>query len=118
MGTLSRKRLLSLTCFVFSGQNVRSGKFKDLKYSENVNFAGTNNFESILEYPGAARRAEFASQMRLKDSHVTRRVATVGICSVCMRLNYREISHLFALILPCGPIEILLKMYLLSQNIQ
>ena len=48
VGALSQKRSLSLTCFVFAGQNVHSGKFKHLKYSENVNFAGTNNVDSIL----------------------------------------------------------------------
>ena len=49
VGALSQKRSLSLTCFVFAGQNVHSEKFKHLKYSENVNFAGTNNVDSILE---------------------------------------------------------------------
>ena len=49
VGGLSQKRSLSLTCFVFAGQNVHSGKFKHLKYSENVNFAGTNNVDSILD---------------------------------------------------------------------
>ena len=44
-----QKRLLSETCFVFAGQSVHSGKFKHLKYSEHVNFAGTNNVDSILE---------------------------------------------------------------------
>ena len=48
VGTLSRKRLLSLPCFIFAGQNVHSGKFKHLKYSENVNFVGTNNVKFIL----------------------------------------------------------------------
>ena len=48
VGALSQKRVLSLTCFVFAGQNVHSGKFKHLKYSKNVNFAGTNNVDSIL----------------------------------------------------------------------
>ena len=48
MGAVSQKRLLSSTCFVIAGQSFHSGKFKHLKYSENVNFAGTNNFESIL----------------------------------------------------------------------
>ena len=50
VGALSQKRSLSLTCFVFAGQNVHSGKFKHLKYSENVNFAGTNNVDSILVF--------------------------------------------------------------------
>ena len=45
---LSQKRLLSLTCFVFACQNILSGKFKHLKYSQNVNFTGTNNVDSIL----------------------------------------------------------------------
>ena len=48
MGALSQKRSLSLTCFVFAGQNVHSGKFKHLKYSENVKFSGTNSIDSIL----------------------------------------------------------------------
>ena len=48
VGALSQKRSLSLTCFVFACQNFHSGKFKHLKYSENVKFAGTNNFEYIL----------------------------------------------------------------------
>ena len=49
VGALSQKRSLSLTCFVFAGQNVCSGKIKHLKYSENVNFEGTNNVDSIFE---------------------------------------------------------------------
>ena len=48
VGALSQKRSLSLTCFVFAGQNVHSGKFKHLKHSENVNFSGTNIVDSIL----------------------------------------------------------------------
>ena len=48
MGTLSPKRLLSLSCFVFAGQNVHSGIFKHLKYSENDKFSGTNSIDSIL----------------------------------------------------------------------
>ena len=48
VGALSQKRSLSLTCFVFAGQNVHSRKFKHLRYSENVNFARTNYFESFL----------------------------------------------------------------------
>ena len=48
VGALSQKRSLSLTCFVFAGQNVHSGKFKHLKYSENVKFSGTNSIDSIL----------------------------------------------------------------------
>ena len=47
VGALSQKRLLSLTCFVFGGQNVYSGKFKYLKYSENDKFSGTNSVDSI-----------------------------------------------------------------------
>ena len=50
MGALSQKRSLSLTCFVFAGQNVHSGKFKHLKYSENVKFSGTNSIDSILKH--------------------------------------------------------------------
>ena len=48
VGGLSQKRSLSLTCFVFAGQNVHSGKFKHLKYSENDKFSGTNSVDSIL----------------------------------------------------------------------
>ena len=48
VGALSQKRLLSLTCFVFAGQNVHSGKFKHLKFSENDKFSGTNSIDSIL----------------------------------------------------------------------
>ena len=48
VGALSQKRSLSLTCFVFAGQNVHSGKFKHLKYSENDKFSGTNSVDSIL----------------------------------------------------------------------
>ena len=48
VGAVSQKRLRSETCFVFAGKSVHSGKFKHLKYSENVNFAGTNNVDSIL----------------------------------------------------------------------
>ena len=40
VGALSQKRSLSLTCFVFAGQNVHSGKFKHLKYSEMTSFQG------------------------------------------------------------------------------
>ena len=35
---------------VLSGQSIHSGKFKHLKYSENVKFTGTNYIDSILEY--------------------------------------------------------------------
>ena len=49
VGELLQKRLLSLTCFVFAGQSIHSGKSKHLKYSKNVIFAGTNKFDSILE---------------------------------------------------------------------
>ena len=49
VGAISQKRWPSETCFVFAGQNVNSGKFKHLKYSENVNFEGTNNVDFILE---------------------------------------------------------------------
>ena len=48
VGALSQKRLLSLTCFVFAGQNIHSGKFKHIKYSENDKFSGTNSVDSIL----------------------------------------------------------------------
>ena len=48
VGAISQKRWPSETCFVFAGQNVNSGKFKHLKYSENVKFAGTNYIDSIL----------------------------------------------------------------------
>ena len=49
VGAVSQKRSLSLTCFVFAGQNVHSGKFKHLKFSENDKFSGTNSIDSILE---------------------------------------------------------------------
>ena len=49
VGAISQKRWPSETCFVFAGQNVNSGKFKHLKYSENVKFTGTNYIDSILE---------------------------------------------------------------------
>ena len=45
---VSQKRSLSKTCFVFTGQIVHGGKFKHLIYSENFNFPGTNNVESII----------------------------------------------------------------------
>ena len=48
VGALSQKRSLSLTCFVFAGQDVHSGKFKHLKFSENDKFSGTNSVDSIL----------------------------------------------------------------------
>ena len=53
VGALSQKRSLSLTCFVFAGQNVHSGKFKHLKYSENDKFSGTNSVDSILGFLSA-----------------------------------------------------------------
>ena len=46
VGAVSQKRSLSENCFVFAGQSIHSGKFKHLKYSENVNFAGTTNVDS------------------------------------------------------------------------
>ena len=49
VGAISQKRWPSETCFVFAGQNVNSGKFKHLKYSENVKFTGTNYIDSILD---------------------------------------------------------------------
>ena len=51
VSAVSQKRLLSQTCFVFPSQGVHSGKFKHIKYSENVNFAGTTNVDSILSNP-------------------------------------------------------------------
>ena len=49
MGAVSQERLLSSTCFVIAGQSIYLySKFKHLKYSENVNFTGTNSIESIL----------------------------------------------------------------------
>ena len=48
-GALSQKRSVSLTCFILTSQNVHSGRFKHFKYSENVNFEGTNSVDSILE---------------------------------------------------------------------
>ena len=50
VGAVSQNRSLSSTCFVIVGQTVHSGKFKHLKYSENVNFEGTNSVDSILEF--------------------------------------------------------------------
>ena len=50
VGAVSLKRSLSWTCSVFAGQSVNSRKFKHLKYSENVNFAGTNKVDSSLAY--------------------------------------------------------------------
>ena len=50
VGAISQKRWPSETCFVFAGQNVNSGKFKHLKYSENVKFTGTNYIDSILTF--------------------------------------------------------------------
>ena len=47
VGAISQKRLLSLTCFFFAGQSVHSGKFKHLRYSENVSFEGKNSVDSI-----------------------------------------------------------------------
>ena len=48
VGAVSQKRSLSSTCFVIAGQSIHSGKFKHLKYSENVNFEETSNVVSIL----------------------------------------------------------------------
>ena len=48
-GYLISKEIALLNFFVFAGQNVHSGKFKHLKYSENVKFSGTNSIDSILE---------------------------------------------------------------------
>ena len=48
VGAVSQMRSLSSTCFVIAGQSIHSGKFKHLKYSENVNFKGTNSADSIL----------------------------------------------------------------------
>ena len=53
VGAISQKRWPSETCFVFAGQNVNSGKFKHLKYSENVKFTGTNYIDSILVNSGS-----------------------------------------------------------------
>ena len=64
VGTLSQKRLLFLTCFVFAGQNVHSGKFKHITYSENVNFAGTNDVDSILVLRQRDYKSGFGSTIR------------------------------------------------------
>ena len=48
VGAVSQKRSLSKTCFVFAGQIVHSGKFKHIKYSENIKLSGTNSIDSIL----------------------------------------------------------------------
>ena len=45
VGAVSQKRLLSSTFFVIASHRE---KFKHLKYSENVNFEGTNSVDSIL----------------------------------------------------------------------
>ena len=50
VGVVSQKRSFSSTCFVLSGQSINSGKFKHLKYSENVNFEGKNSVDSILTF--------------------------------------------------------------------
>ena len=61
VGALSRKRSLSLTCFVFAGQNVHSGKFKHLKFFENDKFSQTNSVDSILEWFLSFTQSEFLS---------------------------------------------------------
>ena len=48
-GYLISKEIALLNFFVFAGQNVHSGKFEHLKFSENDKIIGTNNFVSILE---------------------------------------------------------------------
>ena len=73
VGAVSQNRSLSSTCFVVAGQSIYSGKFK---YSENVNFAGTNNFESTLVLPTLSQS--------LKNSCKRRpyRFSAVSICLV------------------------------------
>ena len=48
VAAVSQKRSLSSTSFNTAGHSIHSGKFKYLKYSENVNFAGINSTDSIL----------------------------------------------------------------------
>ena len=48
VGIVSQKRLFFSTGFVIAGQSIQSGKFKHLKYFENVNFEETSNVVSIL----------------------------------------------------------------------
>jgi len=50
LGAVSQNRSLPSTCIVIAGQSIPSGKFKHLKYSENVNFEGTNSVDSILMF--------------------------------------------------------------------
>ena len=47
VGVVSQNGSLSSTCFFIAGQSIHSRKFKHLKYSENVNFEGTNSVDSI-----------------------------------------------------------------------
>ena len=50
VGAVSQITLLSSNCFVIADQSIHSRKFKDTKYSVNVNFEGTNNSDvSILD---------------------------------------------------------------------
>ena len=63
VGAISQKRWPSETCFVFAGQNVNSGKFKHLKYSENVKFTGTNYIDSILPISAFVTGARFAANL-------------------------------------------------------
>jgi len=48
VGAVSQKRFSPKLVLFFRSLNIHSGKFKHLKYFENVKFAGTNNIESIL----------------------------------------------------------------------
>ena len=48
VGAVSQKRSLFSTCFVLAGQSIHSGKFKHLRYSENVKFEETNSVDSTL----------------------------------------------------------------------
>ena len=42
LGVVSQKRLLTSSYFVIAGQRVHSGKLKQIKYAENVNFERTD----------------------------------------------------------------------------
>ena len=50
-GCLISKEIALLNFFFIAGQSNHSGKFKHLKYSENVNFEGTSSVDSILIPP-------------------------------------------------------------------
>ena len=55
---ISKEILLSENFFVLVGQSVHSGKFKNLKHSENVEFAGTNNIDSIYSFKVSEKKLD------------------------------------------------------------